>query len=101
MAVKVKTREDFEISLDWAEELVDDGAVSDEFTILLISQMRRRFDSGTDCTGCYKQMELINEKLETGSFPWEREMNRLQIDVSDLKNHLDKIKKARFGNERK
>lgn len=89
---RVMDRDFFKKSLEWAEELIEKEAVSDDFIIATIKQFRRRFEEGKDCKGCYRQMEFIVEKLETGSFPWEKEIEKIKIDISSLQEHLKKIK---------
>lgn len=89
---KKMDRDLFEKSLIWAEDLIKSGSVEDEFVTTLVQQLRRRFNEGSDCRGCYKQMNFLVERLETGSFPWEKDINRIKLDISSLQNQLKKIK---------
>lgn len=89
----MKDRDLFEISLLWAEEMIDKYQIQDEFVNSMVKQLRKRFNDGNDCRGCHKQMDYLVEKLETGSFPWEKEIERAKIETSSLLNFLREVRK--------
>jgi len=84
--------ENFGELIDKAQSLLDAQDEPDEFVVAILKQLQRRKKTETACKGCIKQVQFLIEKLETGSFPWEKDINRLQKEISNVGSEISKIK---------
>lgn len=84
--------EDFDNLIDKAQSLLDAQEEPDEFVASIMQQLQRRKKNQTVCKGCIKQVKFLIEKLETGSFPWEKDIDKLHKEISKVSSKIEKIR---------
>lgn len=84
--------ENFDKLIDKAQSLLDAQENPDEFVTAVMKQLQKRKKNQAVCKGCMKQVQFLIEKLETGSFPWEKDIKRIQDEISSVSSSISKIK---------
>lgn len=84
--------ENFDKLIDKAQSLLEAQEEPDEFVTAIMKQLKQRKRNQTVCKGCIKQVKFLIEKLETGLFPWEKEINKIQKEISSVSSEIGRIK---------